>query len=229
MRVEHLQLLRLLPAGGPVTDIFTVTDLDGVIRIKINHVMIFHVDGWHAVIGSRNQPGVIKSGLQRARCDLPIIIRSPFAAQPEVPLPDDRCSVACPLHDKRESVPAGFYQRWCHPAGHTRSRFTPGILTCEKGVAAGWIGRWWRITIGDMQPFIRALFDVRCFHFTAIAADIPITHILCIDEYDVGCPVVWTTELTRFIAVPDMCILILLARGAGEHEERKSVHDDGLR
>src|SRR5690625_6357142 len=115
MRVEHLQLLRMLPAGGPVTDIFTVTDLNWILRIQIHHIMILHKNGRNTVVGSGNQPGVIKSGLQRARCDLPIIIRSPFAAQPEVPLPDDRSSLSCPLIDNWYSVPSGFYYRLCKP------------------------------------------------------------------------------------------------------------------
>ena len=150
-------------------------------------MVVFHVDLRYAVISGRQEEAGIETNLKRPGLQLAVPVRTIFATETQVPLPDDRGGIPGRLEHVTD---AGDFV--VHPKRRTRSRNSRVLLT--ERVSAGqerpacWgAGRCGAVTARETHSFSGQLVDIWRFKaFSTVAGKIPVTQIVCHDDNYVG-------------------------------------------
>src|SRR4051794_12859788 len=148
--------------------------------------MIFNEDAWNTVWRGRNEESIIESNFERSRLDFSIPV-NPAIAQTKVPLSDYTRSVPSFLQQSRDGELIRFDDQGGVAGEDARSGFSPGVLAGKKSVARGSASGRRCMRVRESKSTACNRVQVWRFHCgRAITADISITHIIRVDEDDVG-------------------------------------------
>ena len=158
----------------------------GDVIVETDDAAVFDIDGGHAIAGRGHDERMVEADVVRARPDVAVPVRSTLGPEPEMPLADDPCGIACAAQHRRQRGPARLDDQRRVARQDAGSRLTEGVLAGQQRVTRRRAGSRRRMGIGEAQSALRQTIDVRRTDRPGtIGRHVSVAEIIRVDQNDV--------------------------------------------